>query len=544
MITPQGQKNYMGNREKTERKSAVCGKLNIYVPAGGEKREKRPENRPSKRPENRPSKRPGNRCRQQKTEDKEMAVSKELIKKLEAFADAHIDELTEELFKLCRIDSVRTAPEPGAPFGKGPKAALEAASALAEKKGFAVKNYDNYVCTADLNAGAEAAFDMLGHVDVVPAGDGWTETTAFEPVKKGDILYGRGVADDKGGVVAALYAMQAVKELGLPISKRCRLIIGSSEETGMEDVRHYYTKEKAAPMTATPDAEYPVICGEKGRVAPVFEANFEASNGARKLLFLDGGIAVNQVPASAIARLAGVSKEEAEKCAAAVTAATKVKFSFLEDGDALVIRADGKSAHGSMPELGINSVQALSMLVLSLGLDACKGLEILKNYTELFPFGDFLGKACGMAVEDAISGPTSCAADIIHMTETTIHGEVDFRTAFNADAYDPGQILGGKAAAAGLEVIFREIIKSHYVPAESEFVQTLVGCYEEVTGKKGKASIMGGNSYVHEIDGGVCFGYVTDDAEACIHGPNEHIPVKDLRDTIVIYGLAIAQLCK
>lgn len=473
-----------------------------------------------------------------------MAVSKEQIQKIRAFADAHIDELVEELFKLCRIDSVRTEACPGAPFGKGPKAALEAASALAEKKGFFVKDYDGYVRTADLNPDAEASFDMLGHVDVVPAGDGWTVTEPFAPIRKDGVLYGRGVADDKGGVVAAIFAMQAVKELGLPISKRCRLIIGNGEETGMEDVNYYYTKEKEAPMTATPDAEYPVICGEKGRVAPVFEAEFEASKGARRLLSLDGGIAVNQVPASAVARLAGISAAEAQKAASAVTEETKVTFTFENEGEVLVIRAAGRSAHGSMPELGINAVLGLAKLVLALGLDVCRGLEILADYCALFPFGEFDGRTCGMAAKDEVSGASSCAADIIHMSETSFHGEVDFRTAICADAMDPEKILREAGAKAGLKVSFSEVIKSHYVPVDSPFVKALNGCYEAVTGKKGAALVIGGNSYVHGTKGGVCFGYVTDDADAGIHGPNEHIPVKDLYDTVVIYALAIAELCK
>ena len=470
--------------------------------------------------------------------------NREWKKAFEQFADAHIGEMTEDLKALCRIDSVQTAAQPGAPFGPGAKKALEAASALAEKKGFAVRDYDGYVRTADLNPGAPARFDMLGHVDVVPAGDGWTVTEPFEPVLKDGVLYGRGTADDKGGVVAALYAMQAVKELGLPLSGRCRLIIGNGEETGMEDVTYYYTKEPEAPMTATPDGEYPVTCGEKGRVTPVYDADFAASEGARKLISLEGGIAVNQVPAGAKAVLEGVSTEEFAAKAAAVTAETAVRFTAEKDGGKLIIRAEGRSAHGSTPELGINAVQGLAKLVLALHLDACPGLEILKNYCELYPFGEFDGKTVGMAAKDEVSGATSCAADILRMSETHFHAEVDFRTAICADASDPVKILTESGEKIGAQVSISECIKAHYVSGDSDFVKTLNACYESVTGKPGAALCMGGNSYVHSTKGGVCFGYVSNDAEACIHGPNEHIAVKELRDTVVIYALAIAELCR
>jgi len=465
-------------------------------------------------------------------------------KELEAYADAHLEELVKDLSELVKIDSVHTEAKPGAPFGEGPKKALEAASALAAKKGFSVKDYDGYVRTADLNADGAPCLDILGHVDVVPAGDGWTVTAPFEPKRIGDVLYGRGTADDKGGVVAALYALQAVKELGIPVTKRCRLIIGSGEETGMDDVHYYYSKEPEAPMTASPDAEYSVTCGEKGRVAPVYTASFKASEGKKKLILLEGGIAVNQVPASANAVLAGFTAKEAEEAAKDVTARTKVSFTLKEEGGLLNVRADGKSAHGSTPALGINAVQALAELVLALKPDACEGMKILEAYTKMYPFGEYDGTSSGMATKDAVSGDTSCAPDIIRMTETAFRGEVDYRTAFNADVLDPAAILSAKAKEAGLEVCIDEVIKSHYVPGDSTFVKTLNACYEAVTGKKGEAMIMGGNSYVHDTKGGVCFGYVTDNAEGGIHGPNEHIPLKDLRDTVVIYALAIAGLCK
>jgi len=322
------------------------------------------------------------------------------------------------------------------------------------------------------------------------------------------------------------------------------MIIGSGEETGMEDVHYYYSKEPEAPMTASPDAEYPVTCGEKGRVAPVYTASFQASEGTKKLISLEGGIAVNQVPASAAAVLAGVSGAEAAEAAKEVTARTKVTFTFREENGVLNVRADGKSAHGSLPALGINALQGLTDLVLKLDLDACEGLTILKNYAKLYPFGEYDGTSSGMAAKDEVSGDTSCAPDIIRMTETEFLGMVDYRTSFNADALDPVAILTEKAKAAGLELRMDEVIKSHYVSGDSDFVKTLNACYEAVTGKEGRAMIMGGNSYVHDTKGGVCFGYVTDDAEASIHGPNEHIPLKDLRDTVVIYALAIAGLCR
>ena len=130
----------------------------------------------------------------------------------------------------------------------------------------------------------DAQLDILAHLDVVPAGDGWTVTKPFEPVVKDGKIYGRGTADDKGPAVAALYAMRAVNELGIPLKKNVRLILGTDEECGSSDITHYYSVEKEAPMTFSPDASFPVINIEKGRIEGNFTAEFEPSDKLPKMV--------------------------------------------------------------------------------------------------------------------------------------------------------------------------------------------------------------------------------------------------------------------
>ena len=144
--------------------------------------------------------------------------------KIEAYMEAHKQEMIDDICTLCRINSEKMAYSEGKPFGEGTFAALQMALSMAERYGFSITNYDNYVGTADLNDG-ERQLDILAHLDIVPAGEGWTVTEPFEPVVKDGKLYGRGTADDKGPAVAALYAMRAVKELGIPVKKNVRLIL-------------------------------------------------------------------------------------------------------------------------------------------------------------------------------------------------------------------------------------------------------------------------------------------------------------------------------
>jgi len=175
---------------------------------------------------------------------------------ISAWVDAHREAFLEDVKTLCRIDSSKGAAEPGKPFGDGPYRALLAAEEMLKGYGLATKNYENYVLAADLGEG-ERELDILAHLDVVPGQGDWTVTEAFEPIEKDGVLYGRGVADDKGPAVAALYALRAVKELGIPLKKSVRLILGTDEESGSGCIAHYYATEKEAPCTFSPDAEYP-----------------------------------------------------------------------------------------------------------------------------------------------------------------------------------------------------------------------------------------------------------------------------------------------
>ena len=178
--------------------------------------------------------------------------------KISRYIDAHRKEMLEDIGALCRINSVKGSYRIGKPYGEGCSEALRAALHIAECYGFSINNYDNYVGTVDMND-KEAQLDILAHLDVVPAGDGWTVTEPFEPVVKDGKIYGRGTADDKGPAIAALYAMRAVNELGIPMKKNVRLILGTDEECGSSDITHYYSVEKEAPMTFSPDASFPVI---------------------------------------------------------------------------------------------------------------------------------------------------------------------------------------------------------------------------------------------------------------------------------------------
>lgn len=182
------------------------------------------------------------------------------------------DALMEDLFSLLRIDSAMDMEHADAenPFGPGPRKALDAFLKIAERDGYTTKNYDNYVGHFEYENGASDDAEVLGiigHLDVVPAGSGW-DSNPFEPEIRNGNLYARGASDDKGPTVACYYALKILKELNLPLSKKIRFIVGTNEETGWADMDYYFEHcELPLPdFGFSPDAEFPIINGEKGNI--------------------------------------------------------------------------------------------------------------------------------------------------------------------------------------------------------------------------------------------------------------------------------------
>ena len=180
---------------------------------------------------------------------------------------AKVDELSQEMIdtiiRMVQIDSVEAEAEPDAPFGRGVKNALDAALRLAGDMGFSTVNVDNYMGYASYGE-SEDYVCAVGHLDVVPVGTGWKQPP-FSGYMKDGVIYSRGVLDNKGPVFSCLYALYALKELGISLDRQVRIIFGCDEETGFEDLKYYLSKEKPPVMGFTPDCKYPVVYAERGR---------------------------------------------------------------------------------------------------------------------------------------------------------------------------------------------------------------------------------------------------------------------------------------
>ena len=454
---------------------------------------------------------------------------------------ARRQQLVEMISRLVRIRSVREEAQPGMPFGPGPAAALAEGLKLAEELGFAAKNYDNYVGAVDFND-QETQLHILCHLDVVGEGTGWTVTEPYEPVEVDGMLYGRGTDDDKGPVAAVLLAMQAVKDLGVPLKKNVRLLMGTDEESGSEDIAYYYSKEPYAPCTFSPDGEFPVINLEKGSYKPVFTKTWAAESATPRVKELHGGFRINVLPPEAQCVVAELSAQAARPYCDKAAAETGVTYELTERGDDLHILCKGKGAHASTPEEGVNAITGLIHLLCALPLDKVGSTAALHALNALFPHGDSAGKALGIAQADQMSGPLTLAFSLLELNDTGLSGQFDSRVPVCANEDNCKAVAEaafakfGFAAEGGMQA-------PHYTPADTPLVTTLLKCYEQYSGRKGECLAIGGGTYVHDIPGGVAFGCAMPGFNGNMHGPDEHTCIADQLTAAKIFAQAIIDLC-
>ena len=453
-------------------------------------------------------------------------------------------QLVDAVSRLVRIRSVKGEGGPGMPFGEGPAKALEEALKLCGELGFATENVDGYVGTADLGEGP-AGLHILGHLDVVGEGTGWTVTGPYEPKVVDGVLYGRGVADDKGPVVAALFAMKAVKDLGIPLKQSVKLILGTDEESGSSDIAYYYKNHPYAPHTFTPDANFPLIHIEKGHYHPDFGASWPESAALPRVRALQGGFRNNVVPPEAGCTVAGLTAAQVEPAAEEGARRTGAAFTCTDGADGVQILCKGKNAHAASPDDGNNAISALLELLAALPLAQCGSTSALRALHTLFPHGDTRGRALGIAQADEESGELTLNLSLITLTETGFSAKFDVRFPLSSNEDNCKRACEASFARHGISVTGDpDMTTVHCVPADSPFVRTLLRCYETFTGEKDARPIaIGGGTYVHDIPGGVAFGCEMPGAQPNMHGADERIPVRDLITSAKIFALAIAGVC-
>ena len=464
------------------------------------------------------------------------------LKRLDEIVASYESDIIRDIQKWVSVPSVLSEAESGAPFGKETRRALDVALETARGYGFAARDVDGFCGDVTLSEG-EKTLGMLCHLDVVPAGDGWTKNPWGGEVADGK-LYGRGTMDDKGPALAALHAMRAVREAGIPLQDGVKLILGCDEETGMTDMAYYKSKLPAPDYGFSPDAEFPVINIEKGGLSLLISQNADDEDDVDlPVLSLYAGERCNVVPgiATALVGLEGVDFEELENCVKGVAEGRNFKLTVEKiDAHTAEIKAEGKSAHASTPELGKNAAGMLLIALKDMGAGGPlhQAIAALADIIGL----EYDGESLGIKISDEESGALTCNLGLLRSDGDFVSAQLDIRYPLSASE----EKMCGQAAMAlsgtGLSLRRRGGHGPHHVPKDHKVVKGLVKVYSEVTGKPGYAFAIGGGTYSHCMPNTVAFGFnFPGDVDTC-HMPDEYVEIEKLMLSVKIFAHAIAEL--
>ena len=445
------------------------------------------------------------------------------------------DELIKSIQGCVQIKSVEEESEGDMPFGQGVNEALKYCLELSERLGFKTVNVDNMTGYAEYGSGDEM-IAVLGHLDVVPEGDGWTYPPYGAEIHNGKI-YGRGTTDDKGPTIGALYALKAIKDLNIPLKRRVRIIFGLNEETGSLCVKHYVEKGEEMPVAGfTPDAEYPIINGEKGIVTGKYLRKLN-QKGELILKYIKGGIAPNVVPDYAESEIVLFSDKKGQiKKAAEKTEGIEIE----EKENSIIIKSYGVSAHGSTPEKGKNAV---TYLMRFLGeLDFTGDLKEFTDFFNKYIGTDLNGKELGIYLEDDISGKLIFNLGTMNGSENEISMEINIRYPVKNSLEDFIDTFKEKIKLGKLEEVYLRHKKSLYVSPDTEFIKKLQKVYEEQFGEKAELISIGGGTYAKAMKNIVAFGPIMKGQPMVEHKPDEYIEIDSLMKNVQVMAAAIKEL--
>lgn len=431
------------------------------------------------------------------------------------------------LQSLIRIESVydeKTAKK-GAPYGEGVKAALDYVAKLGTDYGWAVDRCDGY-CT-ELTVGDEGPIiGVFAHSDVVPAAGSWKHPP-FSATLEDGVIYGRGAADDKGPLVAALYAIKLLKDNGFIRGYRVRLVSGGDEERGSSCLHHYFRemKKEAPAYGFTPDAEWPLIYGEKA--IRRYDLAYEGQLGP--IIAMKGGTVANAVCESVLVTL------QKDPGLSAFLKKKGIKADVTESEGIDIVSFKGKTAHGSTPEKGVN---AIAIAFRALG----ERYEIpgLVKMAEAIASPD--GSAFGGDSKSPELGAATYNYGVIDYNGKRLSISLDFRFGETAD---PDALIKKLEAYTGLKANLVSDTKPLLFDKESLLVSTLMKAYKKETHDRHAAPFtIGGGTYAKEAPNCVAFGASWPNHPGDEHSPNEYIYVEDLYKDIAIYARAIYLLGK
>ncbi len=458
-------------------------------------------------------------------------MNEALRRDLDRFAEENTEAIFRDIGRLVAVNSVEGEPEPGAPFGKGPRAALDLGLEIARELGLQAVDCEGKIGYAQLGEGPEDRYiATITHLDVVPTGDGW-EHDPFTMRQREGWIIGRGVMDDKGPSVLCLYALKYLKERNVPLKYPVRALLGANEESGMGDVEHYLKNYPAPLFCFSPDANFPLCNGEKG----IYHGRINFKLPLGSIVDIRGGIVVNAVPDKAEATVKAEKLEPAER----------VEVKELEPG-LWHVTTTGIGGHASLPAGTVNAIGVLVEYLLRSGVCDENETKMLSLLSLLHRAWD--GSALGVAADDGLFEPLTIIGGVIGVEDGRLFQTLDSRYPTNTSGE---KIAAGIQARAGeiAEVTLERDAAPFYMSLDNPAVQVCINAYNDVTGENARPYTIGGGTYARDFPNAVSFGpehpeRPAPDFAGPIHGVDEAASMDDLIEALKVYILALIELEK
>lgn len=446
---------------------------------------------------------------------------------VDAFIRENEGAIIRDISRLVSINSVGGPAEENAPFGSGPKAALELGLQIAEELGLKAVNCENRMGYAALGEG-KRYLATITHLDVVPAGEGWP-ADPFTLREQDGYLLGRGVIDDKGPSVLCLYALKYLKEAGVPLRYPIRALLGTDEERGMSDLEYYLAHYDAPLFCFSPDADFPLCNGEKG----IYHGHMTSNHLMGSVLSIQGGVAPNAVPAKAEATVRAVRLPSTDTVTAEET----------EPG-IWHLTAAGISGHASLPEGTVNAIRVLVDYLMENRIPDENELPFFRFLQRFLSETD--GSSVGLASSDGRFNPLTIVGGKITSEDGKITQTIDSRYGTTMSAEKIRSTLQDLAGDC-CEVITDSDSVPFYMELDNPAVLACISSYNEVTGENAVPFTIGGGTYARHFPNAVSFGPEHPERpcpDFCgpMHGVNEAACKADFLEALRIYILALLKL--
>lgn len=448
-------------------------------------------------------------------------------------------QIISNLQDMIRIRSVEGPPEKGKPFGEGVDQALTLALETASDMGFRTVNHEGMIGYAEYGSGKEM-IAILGHLDVVPEGKGWTYPPFGAEIHDGRI-YGRGTTDDKGPTMAALWALRMLSEEDHRLAKRIRIIFGTNEESGFRGINWYAENEEHPVAGFTPDITEGIVFAEKGSLHIPMEFRI-GETGPVTLTSFSSGEAVNIVPELAEAVFEG-EETDLDEWGKQLRDAVKLLpcgGEISRYGSSLQVRTFGKSAHASLPENGENAIAALCLLLAKTPPPG-RFTHVFDLLSKLMADSRY-GTGLGIAMSDEVSGALTCNPGLASFSDGILTVTLDIRHPVTI----PGQAVTRKLKerldplGVGSSVTSRSF--PLHMPKDSPLILELSEAFYEATGKHPEIIAIGGGTYAKALPNIVAFAPFPNALPELAHQANEYIDIEELMASVLVMKHAMLRL--